>query len=240
MSSNRRILESMLSNETNASRNDPHNSTNARARLARLLEARIQANNADQNTSLAYVMTAVSSDSSVYQFASDQGENLDEIRYRGLLENLDMQRAPASLCREPGDELYYNPDCYPYFRSVFRTRSDDAKQHFSTLLAIFACGANATALTQEQHDAIDEYCSYNESPVRLWEILMPISVVLVFSLAFLYVMYRRQNNRALEANAAAAAPQDPSLTHRLLDDSNAGPTEERPGVAATYAPYRSM
>jgi hypothetical protein len=232
----------MLSNETNATRNDPHNSTNARVRLARLLEARIQANNAEQNNSFSYVMTTISSDSSVYQFASDAGENLDEVRQRGLLETLGMQRAPARLCVEPGAELYYNSDCYPYFRSIFRTNNDDAKQHFATLLAIFACGSNATALTQEQQDVIGDYCKYNDhSPVRLWEILTPVALVLVFSAILACIISRRQNmNRALEASAAAAAPaQDSSLTHRLLDDSNsAEQTEERPGVPVTFAPYR--
>jgi hypothetical protein len=219
MSSNRRILQTMLSPANNATRNNPHhNSSNAvRARLTKLIELR----NAEQNETLPYSMTAASSDSSIYQFASDAGENLDILNSRGLLTKLGMQQVPAILCKELGAELYFNPECYPYFEYVTGSDNRDSKQHFATLLAMYACSPNATFISDAQRAAIDDYCEYNADSSVTFMVLTPILALGMLALLFLACNYRRDLlGVRVNSAAAASAPavsHDP-LTQRLLSE----------------------
>jgi hypothetical protein len=224
MSSNRRILESMLSSESNASRNDTHNnrSNPVRAKLARLIELR----NAQQNDTLPFTLTAASSDNSIYEFASDAGRNLDVLKERGLLNNLGMQQVGSNLCNELGSELYSNSDCYPYVRYIFEDDNDDAKQHFSTLLAMYACSPNATALTDSQRGAIDDYCKYNDrSPINPWPIIASAFAAFLLGMGLIVFINRQRHNRdrAIAANYSAtnaAIPQSDPLREGLLANNN--------------------
>ncbi len=230
MSSNRRILESMLSSDNNTTRNNPHSnhSNPVRARLSKLIEQR----NAQQNDSLPFTMTTASSDSTIYQFASDAEENLDMLKSRDLLTDLDMQQVGSNFCKELGDELYFNSECYPYFSSAYG-RDDDPKLHLSTLLAMYGCSPNAT-LSDAQRATIDDYCKYNEFRDSSGQIIIPVltTVLLIFCLATLGSIYylrrtdsvARRDNSAI-AGATAAASQDP-LTRPLLASHQSNAADE--------------
>jgi hypothetical protein len=161
-SSNRRILQSMLSNESNATRNDPHSNTSnpVRTRLASLLDN----NTIPTNTPLPHRMTVAIPNGTVYQFASEKGGHLDAMSERNLLGQLGFTPVDSSLCEVPNELLYLNTDCYPYFKYHVGDRSNDDKRlALSTSLAMFACTSSTNPVTPEQQLAIDDYCKYNDN-----------------------------------------------------------------------------
>jgi hypothetical protein len=224
MSSSRRILESMLSPDSNAIRNNPHdNRTNAtRANLSRQIELR----NTPTNTSLPHTMTVASPNGTVYQFSSERGGHLDAIIERNLLSALGLDTADNSRCNESGELVYLNPDCYPYFKYHVGNRdNNDNRLSLSTTLAIFTCDMDASPITPEQKIAIDDYCRYNDNtnPITKYLPIVLAPLLFIFAVMVCHRIYSQRKENVVEACVPPTSAAYPSsLSQALLNHDDQG------------------